>query len=45
MDPDAGGLLRVALTVWAAGGSLVVQLGSVDDDTLTRRATSEGVTA
>ncbi len=45
VDPTAGELLRRALATWAGGGSLVVHLGSVDADTVTRRATSEGVTA
>lgn len=45
VDPSAGALLRSALAVWAGGGSLVVHLGAVDAQTLTRRATSEGVTA
>ena len=45
VDPTAGDLLRAALATWAGGGSLVVHLGPVDADTLTRRATSEGVTA
>lgn len=45
LDPTAHTLLRTALAGWAAGGSLVVQLGAVDADTLARRATSEGVTA
>lgn len=45
VDPTAGDLLRTAMAVWAGGGSLVLQLGEVDTETLTRRATSEGVTA
>lgn len=45
VDPTAGDLLRAALATWAGGGSLVVHLGPVDADTLTRRATTEGVTA
>lgn len=45
VDPTAGELLRTAMAVWAGGGSLVLQLGAVDAQTLTRRATTEGVTA
>lgn len=45
VDPTSGELLGRALTTWAEGGSIVVQLGPVDPETLTRRATSEGVTA
>lgn len=44
VDPDAGDLLRAALATWAEGGSLVAQLGTVDEETLDRRATTEGVT-
>lgn len=45
IDPPAGALLRTAMAVWAGGGSLVLQLGTVDADALARRAASEGVTA
>ncbi|NYF99111.1 TIGR03089 family protein [Janibacter cremeus] len=45
VDPTAGRLLRAAMSAWAGGGSLVLQLGGVDAQTLTRRASSEGVTA
>lgn len=45
VDPTAGDLLRRALATWAGGGSLVVHLGPVAPETLTRRSTSEGVTA
>mgnify|MGYP001112070745 CR=1 FL=1 len=44
VDPTAGTLLQAALATWAEGGSLVVHLGSVDEETLDRRATTEGVT-
>ncbi len=44
VDPSAGDLLRLALAAWSDGGSLVVHLGNVDEETLARRADSEGVT-
>ncbi len=44
VDPTTPDLVRAALAVWAVDGSLVVQLGDVDADPLSRRATSEGVT-
>lgn len=44
VDPSPDELLRTAVATWAAGGSLVVQLGAVNADTLARRAASEGVT-
>lgn len=44
VEPTTPELVRAALTTWALDGSLVVQLGAVDADTLSRRATSEGVT-
>ncbi|WP_338748294.1 TIGR03089 family protein [Janibacter alittae] len=44
VDPAAGELVRTAMSVWAGGGSLVLQLGAVDPQTLARRATSEGAT-
>lgn len=45
VDPSAEALLRTALAVWSAQGSLVVHLGPTDEATLQRRARSEGVTA
>lgn len=45
VDPSAEALLRTALTVWSAQGSLVVHLGPTDEQTLARRADAEGVTA
>lgn len=45
VDPSAEALLRTALAVWAAEGSLVVHLGPTDEATRARRAQAEGVTA
>lgn len=45
VDPSAQAVLVTALAVWSAGGSLVVHLGPVDDETLAHRAQTEGVTA
>lgn len=45
VDPSAAALLLTAVATWAEGGSLVVHLGTVDEETLERRATTEGVTA
>ncbi|CAM4109224.1 TIGR03089 family protein [Janibacter anophelis] len=45
VDPSAESLLRAAMSVWAAGGSLVVHLGPTDEATVARRADAEGVTA
>ncbi|QBF45348.1 TIGR03089 family protein [Janibacter limosus] len=45
VDPSVEALLRTALTVWSAQGSLVVHLGPTDEQTLARRADAEGVTA
>ncbi|MDN5716633.1 MAG: TIGR03089 family protein [Janibacter sp.] len=45
VDPPAEALLRTALAVWSAEGSLVVHLGPTDEETLVRRAQAEGVTA
>lgn len=44
VDPSAETLLRTAVAVWAAGGSLVVHLGPSDPATVERRAQAEGVT-
>ncbi|KRE37670.1 hypothetical protein ASG73_08435 [Janibacter sp. Soil728] len=45
VDPSAEALLRTSLAVWSAEGSLVVHLGPTDEQTLSRRADAEGVTA
>lgn len=45
VDPSAEAMLRAAMSVWAAGGSLVVHLGPTDEETIARRADAEGVTA
>lgn len=45
IDPSTDDLLRSAIATYAAGGSLVVQLGAVDADVVARRATNEGVTS
>ncbi len=45
VDPSAETLLRTAVAVWAASGSLVVHLGPADETTVARRAADEGVTA
>ena len=45
VDPSAQAVLVTALAVWSAGGSLVVHLGPVEDETLAHRAQTEGVTA
>ncbi len=42
---DTAGLLRLALTVWGADGSLVLSRGEPDPAVLAARLTAEGVSA